>query len=196
MGLRVHPKLNKIIELAGNQYNPKIRDMALRYFLSNFEVAYAEDYYHYNYPKTNIEFLPCSDPSIYAKPSECFISPECDIMKFRVVHQDLQFAVEKIGVRQHPDHNQLINRLTENPARDKNKAKAIFEYLATQQGNFTHSNWNSLFNLKFIPVQDKIRPDIMTLTSPRNCFFKMEEELYVYRYSLLFIFSQIILKLI
>jgi hypothetical protein len=176
LGLREYPPLKKILELAANSYNPRIRDKALKYFLDHFEIAYSKNYD----PKINIPFLPCSIPNIYAKPSECFINPECKIMKFQVIDQNLKFRVETIGVRQHPDHDQLIDKLIKDPPLDKDKAKAVFEYLASQQGNFIHSDWNTLSNLKFIPVQNNNKSDIMTLTSPHNCFFKIEEEMYVY----------------
>ncbi|CAI2174465.1 1539_t:CDS:10 [Funneliformis geosporum] len=173
LGLREFPSLKKILELAAPPTDPKIRIKALKYFIDNFKEKYSKVY---NPADVKIPFLPCSDPSIYAKPLECFINPECEIMKFQAIHQDLRFQAEQFGVRQHPGRENLLNRLIENPPQEVNKAKGIFEYLASRQGSFVHSDWNTLINLKFIPIRDKIQPNIITHTNPRSCFFKGQEE--------------------
>ena len=71
--------------------------------------------------------MPCEGSDTYAKPLECFINPGCKTMNFQVVCQDLQHRVGKFGIRQNPDHKELLNRLKENPPHDK--AKEVFEYL-------------------------------------------------------------------
>jgi hypothetical protein len=177
LGLREYPTLERILELAAPPTDLKIREKALKYFIDNFYKNYSRDY---RSNVVNIAFLPCSDSDVYAKPSECFINLECKIMNFKVIHQDLRFQVEKLGVRHDPNHEELLNRLKENLPQDKNDAKKIFEYLASQQGKFTDFDWNTLADLKFIPVQDKIRSSIVTYSTPNNCFFNIQEEVYVF----------------
>ncbi|PKY20923.1 hypothetical protein RhiirB3_470054 [Rhizophagus irregularis] len=172
LGLQEYPTLMKILELAANHSNLKIRSKALRYFINNFEEKYSGDYD----PQVDIAFLPCSNRGTYAKPSECYISSECTIMKFNAVSQDLRFQVERFGVRQHPSREELLKRLNEEPPRHENKAKTIFEYLASRQTVFTDDDFKSLTDLKFIPIKKNSRAKI-TLASPRNCFFSVQEEL-------------------
>ncbi|GBB83172.1 hypothetical protein RclHR1_00010054 [Rhizophagus clarus] len=174
LGLREYPTLEKILELAAPPTDLNIRERVLKYFIDNFDKNYNRIY---RSDVVNVAFLPCSDPDIYAKPSECFVNLECKIMDFKVIRQDLKFHVGKLGVHQNPNHEQLLNKLKESPPQDKDDAKKIFEYLASQQGSFTDYDWDTLANLKFIPVQDKIRPSIINYTTPNNCFFNIQEEI-------------------
>ena len=70
LGLQEYPTLKKILELAAPPTDPKIRGKALRYFIDNFKEKYSKDYNPHN---IKIAFLPCTDPKVYATPSECFI---------------------------------------------------------------------------------------------------------------------------
>ena len=177
MGLHEYPILTKILELAAPPTDLKIRERALKYFIDNFKEKYSKDY---NSDYVKVDFLPCLDPNIYAKPSECFINPECTVMNFKVIRQDLRFYVERFGVCQHPSSEKLLSRLIEDPPQDENDARKIFEYLHSQQGGFTPFNWSHLTNLKFIPIRDKNRPYSILHTNPRSCFFESQEERYVY----------------
>ena len=173
MGLREYPILEKILELAAHPTDPIIREKALKYFIDNFNDKYRKDYNDQMFIK--IAFLPCSNDT-YAKPLECFIDPECTIMKFRAIRQDLRFEVEKLGVRQGPSHFELKNSLIENPPRDE-EAREIFEYMASRNVTGSrHEFYDDLANHKFIPVPNKIRPDAITYTSPNSCFFIEEQE--------------------
>lgn len=175
MGLREYLTLEKILELAAPPTDLKIREKALKYFIDNFDKNYFNSYR--SSPVVNIAFLPCSEPDVYAKPSECFINPECEIMNFKVIHQDLKFKVGKLGVCQDPNHEELLIRLKENPPKDKIDAEKIFEYLTSQQGKFTDHDWDILVDLEFIPVQNKIGPNIINYANPNNCFFNIQEEM-------------------
>ncbi|PKY19450.1 hypothetical protein RhiirB3_432504 [Rhizophagus irregularis] len=175
LGLREYPTLEKILELAAPPTDLKIREKALKYFIDNFDKNYFNSYR--SSPVVNIAFLPCSEPDVYAKPSECFINPECEIMNFKVIHQDLKFKVGKLGVCQDPNREELLIRLKENPPKDKIDAEKIFEYLTSQQGKFTDHDWDILVDLEFIPVQNKIGPNIINYANPNNCFFNIQEEI-------------------
>jgi len=174
LGLQEFPTLEKILELATPSPDSKIYSKALKYFIDNFEEKFSNSY---NSAEVNVAFLPCSDSDIYAKPSECFTNPECKIMKLQVIHQDLRYQVGKLGVCQHPDREKLLNRLTQNPPQDKNNAKEIFEYLASCKSCFISSDFDMLNDFKFIPVKQ-------SLISPRNCFFEIQDEVYVFNHFL------------
>ena len=175
--LQEYPALSKILELAAFHRNLKIRSKALKYFIDNFEEKYSKDYD----PRVNIAFLPCSHPGTFAKPSECYINSECTVMNFYVISQDLRFKVERFGVCQHPSNEKLLKSLKDDPPRYESKAKAIFEYLGSRQADFTEADLSVLIDLKFIPIRDRFRSNMVFLTSPRQCFFKVQEE-YVYDY--------------
>src|SRR5436190_24274774 len=99
LGLQEYPTLEKILELAASSTNDDaIRSRALKYFIENFEEKYSLSYT----ANVNVAFLPCLDNNNYAKPLECFIDPECKIMDFQVIRQDLQHQVGRLGVCQHP----------------------------------------------------------------------------------------------
>src|ERR1043166_10296836 len=123
LGVQEYPRLLKILELAALPTDAEIRGKAFRYFIESFEKKYSQNYN----PNVNIAFLPCSDPDIYAKPSDCYINPECKIMKFKVIRQDLRFYAERFGVCQHPSSEKLLNKLMHDPPRDEKRAKKIFE---------------------------------------------------------------------
>ncbi|POG82971.1 hypothetical protein GLOIN_2v1761430 [Rhizophagus irregularis DAOM 181602=DAOM 197198] len=74
-------------------------------------------------------------------------------MGFNIIRQDLRSKAGEFGVRQNPNREELIKGLTENPPKNKNKAKEIFEYLNTQQESFTDSDWKKLKDFEFIPIQ-------------------------------------------
>ncbi|CAG8475968.1 17554_t:CDS:10 [Funneliformis caledonium] len=167
LGLREYPTLKTILELAASSStDPKIREKALKYFIDNFNEKYSNCYDH---SRVTVAFLPCSKPGSYAKPLECFIKPECTIMKFQVVRQDLRFKVEQLGVRQYPSSEELQSRLIVDPPHDVNKAKEIFEFLASQPGS---SNWKSLKDHNFIPVRDTNRSGEIHCTNPQSCFLE------------------------
>ncbi|CAB4394655.1 unnamed protein product [Rhizophagus irregularis] len=173
LGLRKHPNLETIIKLAAPPTDPKIRELALKYFIDNFDI-YSQ---FYKPEVVNIAFLPCSNSDTYAKPSECYADDKCMIMNFQIIREDLRSKAEKLGVRQHPNHEKLVKWLTENPPQNKNKAKEIFEYLSSQQKDFTDLEWNTLNDFEFIPIQDVSQSEIINkLIKPRECLFKLKEE--------------------
>jgi hypothetical protein len=177
LGLRECPELQKILKLLTPQTDPQIRAKAFKYFTDNFKERYSKDY---KSTEINVAFLLCRS-GVYAKPTECYINPECMKMNFNVIHQDLLSCAEQFGVQQNPSHDKLLKSLIDHPPRDIIKAKEIFEYLFLQ-GSFTPSDWKILGDLKFIPVKDRIKFNAITLTNPRNCFLKCTEYGYVLYY--------------
>ncbi|PKC61018.1 hypothetical protein RhiirA1_488641 [Rhizophagus irregularis] len=173
LGIQQFPTLRKILELAAPPSDSEIRCKALRYFIINFERIYSRNY---RAAEINVEFLPCLNDT-YAIPLECFINPECTVMGFKVINRDLQHQVGKLGVRQHPYREELLNELWQNPPRDEINAEKIFEYLATRQSDFNRSDWNGLANFDFIPIHQS---NGIFFARPCKCFFKVQDELKVF----------------
>ncbi|CAB5200411.1 unnamed protein product [Rhizophagus irregularis] len=171
---RIDPDLGTILNLITNPIYPEIREMSLKYFANCFHSKYSQ---HYKPEEIDIAFLPCSNSDYYARYWECFINEECEILGFKIIREDLRSKAKDFGVRQNPYHTNLLKRLTENPPKDDNKAKKIFEYLYTQKGSFTDSDWKKLEDFEFIPIQYEIRPDefINKLIRPRDCFFELKD---------------------
>jgi len=185
LGLREHPSLETIIKIAAPSTDREIREMALKYFIDNFDKIYSE---FYDAGIVNVAFLLCSNSTIYAKHKECFVNDKCTIMDFKTLREDLRSKAGKLGVRQHPNHEELVKRLKENPPRYESEAREVFEYLKSQRKDFTDSDWNTLNNLEFIPVQYESQ---FVLMNPSNCLFKLKEEGYViFKYKSFFFFNE------
>jgi hypothetical protein len=90
------------------------------------------------------------------------------------------FKVGRFGVRQYPDYQEIIEKLTANPPQDENIAKEIFEYLASLY--IYSQNWKSLANIKFIPVRDKANKTKIIHTNPSSSYFinKGRKKMYVF----------------
>ncbi|CAG8779455.1 9204_t:CDS:2, partial [Rhizophagus irregularis] len=69
----INPNLEKILNLAAPPTDLKLRTMALKYFIDNFDRKYVGVY---NPGMVNIAFLPCSNSNAYARPLDCFINDE------------------------------------------------------------------------------------------------------------------------
>ncbi|CAG8454354.1 3405_t:CDS:10 [Acaulospora morrowiae] len=174
LGLNEHPSLNNILCLASPTTALLFREKALKYFVENFKNKYSQ---YYDANSVDFKFLPCMEQDVYADPSECFSNAECNVMGFNVLRQDLRFQAEELGIKQHPSGKQLIDKLLD-PPKSVNDARPIFNYLASRQGDFDHSDWKKLEALKFIPIHSKENSDEITHKSPRNCFFKSSEEMF------------------
>ncbi|CAG8648279.1 9359_t:CDS:2, partial [Funneliformis caledonium] len=171
VGLQEHPSLEKILELSASPREDCKK--ALKFFIDNFDDKYSIDY---KADAINIAFLPCSEHSSYAKPSECFVKPDCAVMGFNVIHQEYQSIAGKLGLHQQPNHEELFKKLINNTPQTEAKAREIFEYLATQRDEFIPSEWITLSESKFIPTRNKDQPDII-YESPHGCFFKGQEKM-------------------
>ncbi|CAG8758755.1 10599_t:CDS:10, partial [Gigaspora margarita] len=171
LGLQEYPSIQTILQLAEQSQPLELREKALQYFIKNFKEKYSEIY---NSNSIQIKFLPCIDSDIYAKPSECYSNSHCMKMGFNALRQNLCFLAKELGVKKHPDHNLLRDKLVQNPPNMDN-AKEIFEYMyfATHEG---YSNWKVFQNIKFIPIQEKVPPYKIIHHKPEECFFKVFNE--------------------
>ncbi|CAG8561147.1 3105_t:CDS:10 [Paraglomus occultum] len=151
IGLRTYPTLLKILTLAAPPNAPELRRKAIGYFLKKFEIHYKNDYKD----TVNISFLQCADSSTYVTPLDCFANSACGIMGFNVLHKSLLNSATILCVKTDPPKLKLIERLINKPPKNKDAAKKMFEYLATQTGSFEASDWEKLGDAKFVPVEDK-----------------------------------------
>ncbi|PKY20927.1 hypothetical protein RhiirB3_524661 [Rhizophagus irregularis] len=172
LGLQEYPKLQKILELIVPPTPSKIRMKAFKYLNDNFKDRYSKDY---KPTEINVTFLPCRKRYVYATPTNCYINSDCMKLNFNVIRQDYLYCAEQFGVQKNPSPDKLLKSLIEKPPRDIAKAKGVFEYLASQQGNFTDTDWKILGDLNFIPVKDKTRPNVINLINPHSCFLECTE---------------------
>ncbi|CAG8505139.1 14702_t:CDS:10 [Racocetra fulgida] len=148
-----YPPLNIILQLADvSNSDAALRSKALKYFMDNFKDKYSS---MYKAEEVKVSFLPCSDPKIYATP-----------------------MADELGIRHHPNREQLLNRLIQNPPENEQRAKEIFGYLASRLGDFNQTDWSSLRDLNFIPIRDKTQTSLIKYVTPRDCFFKGHDEAY------------------
>ncbi|KAF0389336.1 putative hatpase domain protein [Gigaspora margarita] len=176
LGLREYPPLKVILQLADvSNSDTVLRSKALKYFMDNFKDKYSSEY---KAEEIKVAFLPCTDPKVYETPMGCFSNPECTIMNFNALHQDLRFRADELGIRQHPSRERLLNRLIQNPPENEQRAKDIFGYLASRLGDFNQTDWSMLRDLNFIPIRDEAQTNLIKYVTPRNCFFKGSDETY------------------
>uniref|UniRef100_U9TLH1 Uncharacterized protein n=1 Tax=Rhizophagus irregularis (strain DAOM 181602 / DAOM 197198 / MUCL 43194) TaxID=747089 RepID=U9TLH1_RHIID len=102
-------------------------------------------------------------------------------MGFKIIREDLRSKAGDFGVRQNPNREKLIKMLIENPPKNKNKAKEVFEYLNTQQESFTDFDWKKLKDNEFIPINyesqsNKNINELDDLFKPRDCYFKFKDK--------------------
>lgn len=198
LGLRSHPPLDTLLALAAPATTDKsLRSKAITYFIENFKTAYQGTY---DPSKITIAFLPTTDSKIFATPQDCFTNPACAVLGFNVLHPELKSNADKFGVAENPPRQKLLQRLLTDPPRDHSKAKTIFEYLGSRQGDFYTPDWTNLRIQKFIPVAEQSAdpaatndikkgsvptPTKIILVEPTSCYFESEQasflkELFIY----------------
>ncbi|KAG9304270.1 hypothetical protein G9A89_019832 [Geosiphon pyriformis] len=171
LGLLTNPPLKTVLSLASPPSSPEIRSKALHYFLEKLKDKYATIYN----PGVDFPFLPCINKQEYAKPSECFADPACMIMGYRALHQDIRSRAQELGVREHPSRSQLVEKLSKEPPKNEQIAKEVFEYLASRQGHFIGSDWETLGRQRFIPI---LKNKLIEYINPRGCFFNGRDDRY------------------
>ncbi|KAK9702383.1 hypothetical protein K7432_011269 [Basidiobolus ranarum] len=166
LGLMTHPPLATILALAAPPTEKAIRTKALHYLIENFKSIYVSKY---SPGQITVPFLPTTQGTMET-PSGCFSNPLNSVMNFPVLHGDLTAQADLLGVREYPYPAQLLKRLETDPPKTKEKGKAVFEYLARFQADFSHSHWSTLRNLEFIPLDDNGK-----LADPRSCYFDKKD---------------------
>ncbi|CAO3616217.1 unnamed protein product [Cunninghamella blakesleeana] len=195
LGLKTHPPLNDLLLLAtpqNNNNNPALQKRALSYLIDQYQQYRSQ----LNVDKIEIPFLPCLDGKTYAAPKDCFTSPEVAVLEFKVLHQELVPVRDKLGVREHPTPDRLINEFEKQINTDVNSMKSKLEYLASRMSDFNYAHWDKLRKMRFIPVLDKrkhgnnVHPNesksgSYLLVQPTECYFESDDanfhkELFLY----------------
>ncbi|KAI7858717.1 hypothetical protein BDC45DRAFT_531271 [Circinella umbellata] len=190
LGLLSTPSLTSILTLASPETteDKALQTRALHYFIDNHKQHY-EDVYHPN--QIDIAFLPCSSggKTYYSIPRDCFTNPDVEVLGFHALHQDLICVRDKLGVRENPDAKRLVEAFLKNISQDIEKAKRIFEYMASRMGDIGYQQWPKLRDIKFIPVQSSQKTsnnkNTIVLVEPTQCYFESGEttfhkELFLY----------------
>ncbi|KAI8149845.1 hypothetical protein BJV82DRAFT_2121 [Fennellomyces sp. T-0311] len=175
LGLLATPSATTILTLASPSTNDRQLQMrALHYFIDNrkqYDDTYRPD-------QLTIAFLPCSDGKTYALPQDCFTNPEAQVLGFHSLHPDLVCVRDKLGIRENPDANRLIEAFLKSVTMDIDKAKRMFEYMASRMSDIGYQQWPKLRDAKFIPITNQ-------LVQPSQCYFESGEasfhkELFLY----------------
>lgn len=194
LGLKNHPPLNDLLLLATpqNNNNQVLQKRALSYLIDQYQLYKSQ----LNVDIIEIPFLPCLDGKTYAAPKDCFTSPEVAVLGFKVLHQELVPVRDKLGVREHPTPDRLINEFEKQINTDINSMKSKLEYLASRMSDFNYAHWDKLRKMRFIPVMDKrkhgnsvnnnnSKNGSYLLVQPTECYFESDDsnfhkELFLY----------------
>jgi hypothetical protein len=184
LGLITSPPLASLLLLAAPENTmtaerKNIQKRALSYLIEHHQDYKAQ----YDINKIQIRFLPCSDSKTFATPRDCFTNPDVQLLGFQVLHFDLIPVRDKLGVRENPSADRLIQAFLANRESDHDKARKIFEYMASRMGEFSNSHWQQLRQLAFIPIKQN---DATQLMHPAECYFEsgdstnFHKELFLY----------------
>ncbi|KAI8803502.1 hypothetical protein BJ742DRAFT_828538 [Cladochytrium replicatum] len=171
IGLNAFVPLESLLDIIAKAPSPAQRMKTINYLVDNLRTTYIKSY---RPGSVNQAFLPTTDGSL-AKPSECFSTPGCAILGFKILVPDLKEVGEKLGVASNPPPRALVSALLSSPPTLSN-AKEIFEYLASRQSDFAPEHWSQLKSSSFIPVQkgkrsDEERNSPVVLAQPTRVYF-------------------------
>ena len=132
MGLKRHPDIDDILQLASEATNAVKQKRALDYFLTNYESQYASQYQPAG--KHNLPFVPVlrGIKSEFAKPLEAYTSAGANVLRFATLHPAYQLQAAKFKLAADPKPAELVAALLAVPPKTKEEATPIFAYLAGQ----------------------------------------------------------------
>lgn len=176
LGLRNHPSLADILQLAsdGNSSQEK-RSQSLKFLIDHFDKYYEKDYH---VEKILQPIVPCQGGE-YANPRDCYVNPECAILGFKVIVDDMKMFRDKLGIAEDPNAPQLLTAFKKHITKDQALARRIFEYMASRI-SLGQSVWNQLQTLEFIPVRDSRamskEAKSITMMRPTECYFVSKDK--------------------
>lgn len=196
LGLLRSPPVETILALAGSE-DDAVRSKALAYFLD--KAAYRETY-KLGSGKT-FAFVPCrlapteeGKPGELSrlKPSEVYTNEAAQVMGFPIVFGISPTDVPKLQLRADPAPVTLISYLINDPPKTLEKAKQVFEYLATVQTSFSNHDISVLRSAPIIPIVspfkagEKSSPQIR-LVAPSSCYFGSNDTVEAFRSVFLYV---------
>ncbi|KDN42420.1 hypothetical protein K437DRAFT_257910 [Tilletiaria anomala UBC 951] len=185
LGLQRHPPLDELLKLAADESDQPRREKALEYLFERFDSVYRNIY---SLKVASVfSFVPCTvtdtltlktSPHL-CTPINAYTNEGAAILGFPVVKQDLPPAwSEKLQLRRDPPAALLMAKLVNQPTKEPDLARKIFEYLSTCT-EFTLSDFSVLGQAEFIPVKQRIRgaeEHEVILAAPTSCYFGGESE--------------------
>lgn len=86
------------------------------------------------------------------RPTEVFTNESVAVMDFPVVTSISQSDIAKLGLQTDPPASTLISRLVNDPPRTLERARRVFEYLASVQTCFSSHDLSILRQASFVPI--------------------------------------------
>ncbi|KAI8973522.1 hypothetical protein BDF20DRAFT_837459 [Mycotypha africana] len=152
----------------------------------NYLVDHYQDYASvYDANNIDVKFIPCVDRT-YASPRACFTNPDVQLLGFSVIHPDLAGYRDRLGVRENPNAQQLVQAFLSHSTKfslveNQEHVRKVFEYMATRMSDISTEHWRQLQQFPFIPIlQQKQQEDnsiptlITTRVTPSQCYFETE----------------------
>lgn len=155
LGLRKFPPLEEVLRLASsNNEDEQVRKRAFAYLLDKVPTTYKNTYSLKS--AASFAFIPCKTPEgniVLKKPTEAFTNKEAVILGFPSVSDEVGVMdVAKLGLRSNPSNAQIVAKLVNEPSRDIQIARKVFEYLSSVT-ELTMSDYKLLSTACFIPVK-------------------------------------------
>jgi hypothetical protein len=141
LGLQSHLQIESLISLAASATDDVRRDLYIQYIIKKKDVFKGS----YNSRLIRIPFLPAyviadgQSKKTLETPNTCFSNSSCAVLNFPTIVPQFQRDAQFLGVREHPDPDQLVERLESLPPSSED-AESVFSYLSSRQsGKFIHT---------------------------------------------------------
>ncbi|KAJ3065081.1 hypothetical protein HDU98_011523 [Podochytrium sp. JEL0797] len=171
LGLKQTIPWEELVEKAAKAETPAQRFQFIDYFLDNWKSTYSSTF---DPTSVRFAFLPAEGSDKLYRPRELYGNPGVAVVGFPFLHKSLQSHAEKFGVREHPNGIALINVLKTTPPTQES-AVSVFSYLSGRQSEFSSTDWNTLRNLKFIPIttpkDSPVNPGAPAWIEPTKVYF-------------------------
>ncbi|PCH38307.1 hypothetical protein WOLCODRAFT_96891 [Wolfiporia cocos MD-104 SS10] len=182
LGLRRYPPLDVILRLAAGE-SPKVRHVALQYFLDNLTTKYP-DYDPAAFG--DVAFIPAvkEGKDCLLKPFDVYANHVWSTLGFAVIQPHLRAdATTKLKIREQPPTSLLVGLLERNPPLEESTATQWFAVLASRITEFTNAQLKHLSELPFVPVAQEGKTRMLP---PSHCYFKGDSNAQIH--SKLFVF--------
>ncbi|KAK7208140.1 hypothetical protein BZA70DRAFT_273015 [Myxozyma melibiosi] len=175
LGLKSHPPVQTVIELAAKAKTEEERDTALLYFIRYFDQNKYRSVYNSNIHE---QFLPATIGSgekikkVTVAPRECFSSSSVALFGFPVLREDLQAEAWKFGVQIYPPIGDVVSRLVAVPPSSLEQANKMFTFMAGNISDLRNSDVNLLNSSAFIPIFDENTGNVSSYAPPSRVFIE------------------------
>ncbi|KAG9310204.1 hypothetical protein JVU11DRAFT_9846 [Chiua virens] len=171
LGVKKYPPLKKVIDLAASN-EPEVQKFALQYLLSNFDTHYS-DYKSGDF--AHVAFIP-TQTGLLARLNKVFASPIWEKLGFELVSKDLARDYARLGVRDDPSVEMIIEylKVPTTTLPDIEAAAKWFDLLYVHGKLPIQKLGEHLSTIPFVPVKNSSvsssRPSFIDYISPKDCF--------------------------